>query len=1134
MSTGAIAGGMLSADEQRLLSAQWRSLRRVATGVAVLTSPAVFVYLHKQAGWPIGWSLFATVIAIAAFRGTLDLVFHRFIRWPSLFGIDNPELREEDVVARRRVWFWHFWAKVVYAVALVILAVFAVSLLLHGADNTSFLGTAKTTFTWPWHHVLTSRSLWIQVAILPLFFLANFLIFFGPMMAMGVSQIRGFEPGDTDWGVKLDDVRGQNEAKEEVRRVVNLWQSGEAFEQAGGRRERGLLFLGAPGTGKTMLAKAIATGFNSPIVTIPGSGFAQTFIGMDVIIVRWMARKAKKLARKWGGQCIVFIDEIDAVGTRRRTLGGGVPGMSPKPLTFHDLCFFGPNGALNASEDLILESRAWRERVFAARKPDPPKGGIVNQGGAFPGMFGGGGGLALNQLLVVMDGIDNPPFFSRMLTNRINTLLDAIYVVPRRLGPIPLRLPHTKPSGSQIYFVGATNVPMEMLDPALTRPGRMGRHVWFRTPTKHDRLDIFDLYLGKVAHEEDLDTEKRRDELARVTNGYAQPLDAAVLTPTGWRKMSDLAIGDEVIGGNGRATRVVGVHPRGEMDVYRVRLNDGTSAECTADHLWSVDALDPRMVRRTLTLESLVAKQLRWSPGGSRFYLPELPPVEFETRPPAPLDPYLVGFMLGDGGLTSTTPDICSDDEESVARVAELVPAGVSPVRHGPRNWWMSSGRRGGKPNPLTESFRLLGLWGRTSHTKFIPDNYKLGSVEDRLSLLQGLLDTDGSVDYRRGTGVEFYTASERLAADVADVVRSLGGVARMRPKRDGWRVAIELFGEQKPFRLSRKANAYRLSKRPFRRRITAVEPTGRRPVQCITVESEDGLYVTDGFIVTHNSPAMIEQVCSMALTLAHHDGRLAFGWDDIVEALTTVESGTAIGTEYVPDETRAVAIHEAGHAAAAHVYMKGAESTRLSIKRRGAALGHHQAREKEERFSSWRSEEIAQLIWALGAMAAERVFYGENTTGVGGDVQSATARAAWMVGACGMAPEQIELNGAGNGRVTKKTLDERRAAIAKRLELIGTQIMNRTGDGGPLGHDPLSGVLNDRDKRSLAAQLLGQAYVTAHAFVAENKPAVEKIADTLAERRELFGDELVEILESAKLKEPKLDLTKEEAWPVL
>ncbi|TML34686.1 MAG: hypothetical protein E6G24_03940 [Actinobacteria bacterium] len=278
----------------------------------------------------------------------------------------------------------------------------------------------------------------------------------------------------------------------------------------------------------------------------------------------------------------------------------------------------------------------------------------------------------------------------------------------------------------------------------------------------------------------------------------------------------------------------------------------------------------------------------------------------------------------------------------------------------------------------------------------------------------------------------------------------------------------------------------------------------------------------------------MIEQVCSMALTIAHHDGRLAFAWEDIVEAMTTVESGTAIGTEYVPEETRSVAIHEAGHAAAAHVYLKGAESTRLSIKRRGAALGHHQAREKEERFSSWRSEEMAQLIWALGAMAAERVFYGENTTGVGGDVQSATARAAWMVGACGMAPEQIEVNGGSNGRTTKKTLDERREKISKRFELIGTQIMNRTGDGGPLGHDPLSGVLNDRDKRSLAAQLLGHAYVTAHALIAQNKAAVEKIADALIERRELFGDELVEILESAKLKAPKLDFTKEATWPVL
>ena len=158
---------------------------------------------------------------------------------------------------------------------------------------------------------------------MPILLIANFAIFFGPFLLMAVSQIRSYEPGDADWGVKLEDVRGQAEAKEEVRQVVTLWQSGEAFERAGGKRERGLLMLGAPGTGKTMLSKAIATGFNCPFVSIPGSGFAGMFLGMDAITVRLLARRAKKLAAKWGGQCIVFIDEIDAVGQRRSSLGAG-------------------------------------------------------------------------------------------------------------------------------------------------------------------------------------------------------------------------------------------------------------------------------------------------------------------------------------------------------------------------------------------------------------------------------------------------------------------------------------------------------------------------------------------------------------------------------------------------------------------------------------------------------------------------------------------------------------------------------------------------------------------------------------------------------------------------------------------
>jgi ATP-dependent Zn protease len=275
----------------------------------------------------------------------------------------------------------------------------------------------------------------------------------------------------------------------------------------------------------------------------------------------------------------------------------------------------------------------------------------------------------------------------------------------------------------------------------------------------------------------------------------------------------------------------------------------------------------------------------------------------------------------------------------------------------------------------------------------------------------------------------------------------------------------------------------------------------------------------------------MIEQVCSMALTYAHADGRPEFGWADIVEAMTTVETGTAVGVEYVPAETRAVAIHEAGHAVAGHVHMKGVLSTRLSIRKRGGSLGHHQAIEKEERFSSWRHEEVAKLIWTLGAMAAERVFYRENSTGVGGDVMSATARAAWMVGSCAMAPEPIDLEGRFS---SDQEEEEEREKLMKRFEHIGVQIMRRAGSGGPFEADPLAGVLTDSSKRAAAAQLLGQAYLTAHTLIEHNREQVEQVAAVLAERRELHGDEVVELLDQAGLEEPGIDLLDERIWPKL
>jgi ATP-dependent Zn protease len=272
----------------------------------------------------------------------------------------------------------------------------------------------------------------------------------------------------------------------------------------------------------------------------------------------------------------------------------------------------------------------------------------------------------------------------------------------------------------------------------------------------------------------------------------------------------------------------------------------------------------------------------------------------------------------------------------------------------------------------------------------------------------------------------------------------------------------------------------------------------------------------------------MIEQACSMALTIAHTEGRREFGWRDIVEAMTTVETGTAQNIEYIQEETRATAIHEAGHAAAGHVFL-GNEllSTRLSIRKRGGSLGHYQSMEKEERFSHFRSRVMGELIMTLGAMAAEQVFFGENSQGVSGDVGSATATAAAMVGYWAMGPDPVHVGGSLD---VQEDVDH----VLGRLERIGSTIMNRARGGAALGQDPVAAILGDREKRRAAAQILGQAYVTAYALVATNREPVERIADTLIERKEMHGDEVIDLLNSVGLINPEIDLMDDRTWPTV
>jgi ATP-dependent Zn protease len=272
----------------------------------------------------------------------------------------------------------------------------------------------------------------------------------------------------------------------------------------------------------------------------------------------------------------------------------------------------------------------------------------------------------------------------------------------------------------------------------------------------------------------------------------------------------------------------------------------------------------------------------------------------------------------------------------------------------------------------------------------------------------------------------------------------------------------------------------------------------------------------------------MIDQVCSVALSYAHHDGRAEFSWDDLLEAMSVIESGAAINVKYVEHETRATAIHEAGHAAAAHVYRPEVESSRLSIRMRPGSLGHHQSFEREERFTKWRREYMGDLIHGLGAMAAEQVFYDETTSGVGGDLEHATLEAAIMVGTAGMGPTPLN----GHVRFADETEQETQDRLGKRAEQIGLRLMNRTRGSADAHADPIASILGDPTKKRAAAQMLGEAYVTAYNFILTNKDKVENVANQLVEKRELYGDKLIEILDAQQFTKPEIDWTKDETWP--
>ena len=379
-----------------------------------------------------------------------------------------------------------------------------------------------------------------------------------------------------------------------------------------------------------------------------------------------------------------------------------------------------------------------------------------------------------------------------------------------------------------------------------------------------------------------------------VGYGKCNPLTSNILTPKGWVKMGDIKKGDLVISVDGNPTEVTNIYPQGKKDIYKVTFDDGSSAECCDEHLWTV--IDTTKKSRggdwiTMPLKNMMDKDLLLSikakntnqsykfktyykekVGDSlrnKWQIPVVSSVHFDKQE-LPLHPYLLGALLGDGSMALNAASFTTIDQEILTQCQRFAGPNVSIKLSGKSkkdyNISKSNGKKNG-PNEIVSALKVLNLNGKKSNNKFIPDIYKFTSVEDRIWLLQGLMDTDGTVN-KKNKAISYTTVSDRLRDDLIFLVRSLGGIATVYSRKPKYTykgekkigqlahtISINLPPNIIPFTLERKL-AVHVPKTKYQpaRFISNIEYVGKKEAQCISVAHPSHLYVMDDFIVTHNT----------------------------------------------------------------------------------------------------------------------------------------------------------------------------------------------------------------------------------------------------------------------------------------
>lgn len=343
-----------------------------------------------------------------------------------------------------------------------------------------------------------------------------------------------------------------------------------------------------------------------------------------------------------------------------------------------------------------------------------------------------------------------------------------------------------------------------------------------------------------------------------------------VLTPAGWTPIEQLAIGDLVIGSDGLPTKVIDVPYKGTQPVYRVALSDGDSIYCGPQHLWTVRS-SSKNNWKTIRTDDLVGCG-RFPSGAYQWEIPIVNPVHFDSPVnELPIAPITFGALLADGSWSGQRHVSITKDIDYVTTLP-LPPGHTWTLRPGSERANSRSATFGitskeWHNNDVLNVLRDMGLANCRAWEKFVPRQYMTASVDDRRELLRGLMNGDGRI-HATG-GMNYRTTSPQLALDITELVRSLGGNASIRNRvgskygddkqgRSLYEVQIKMAGDWCPFSLPRKAERWTPDRRAFHSYIKSVELLDElAPMTCISVSAEDGLYVTDHYVVTHNSQAI-------------------------------------------------------------------------------------------------------------------------------------------------------------------------------------------------------------------------------------------------------------------------------------